>query len=126
MATEVRPIDTAPAVPREEGSLIDLHFAKVAFAVSALILFILQPLTFLFGLAAGGWGHYTFEPNPRIENLDQVMTVSHASLAIVAAVAAVLALTPSGSGIFFQGIAPLFALSIGSSAYLGYQLYTRT
>lgn len=124
MATEIRAAPAAPASQGEEAPFIDRHFAKVAFAVSALTLFLLQPLTFFFGLLAGGWAHYSFESNPRIENLDQVITVTHASLAIVAAVAAVLALTPSGSGIFFKAIAPLFSISIGSSAYLGLKLYS--
>jgi hypothetical protein len=125
MTIEPRSLLNASTIQPDETPFIERHFAKVAFVVSALALFILQPLTFLFGLAVGGWAHYSFEPNPRIESLDQVMTVFHATLAIIAAVAAFLALTPSGTGIFVRSIAPLFSLSIGSSAYLGFKFYSQ-
>ncbi|MBX7065816.1 MAG: hypothetical protein K1X28_01165 [Parachlamydiales bacterium] len=120
MAAAVREI--AAALPEEPVSFIDQHFTKVAMAVSSLVLFVLQPLTFFFGLSSGFFLHYHFEPNV-IVTREEIATVPRATLAIVAATAAILNLTPGGAagGYVFQSIAPLFSMVIGSSAFLAYR-----
>lgn len=106
----------------EPVSFIDEHFAEVAFAVSTLVVFFLQTLSFFFGLFAGFFLHYHFEPE-RVVAKEEVVTVVHAALAIVAAAAALIRLTPAGAagGTVFQSISPLFSMSIGSSAFLAFR-----
>ncbi len=110
-----------------QTAMLEEHFAKIAFAVSAVVLLILQPLSFLFGTAAGFLLHYTFEPNPIVHRSEEIITATHATLALIAAISALVRLTPGGEagGWIFQTVTPLFAIAIGSSAYLGFRWFLK-
>lgn len=106
----------------ETISFLDENFAKVAFAVAAVSVFFLQTLSFFFGLFAGFFLHYHFEPD-RVVAKEEIITVFHSTFAIIAAAAALIKLTPGGAagGFIFQSIAPLFSTAFGSSAFLAYR-----
>ncbi len=123
MAVGVNARQTANMYPAEEIPFIDQHFAKIAFAVSAVALILLQPLSLLLGSVAGFFLHQTFEPNLVIKDLDQIVTVGHAAMVIVAAAAALIQLTPGGAmgGYFFQSLPCIFSMAVGSAAFSAFQ-----
>lgn len=106
-----------------EFPFVDQNFAAVAFSVSTLALLVLQPYSLLIGGIAGLFLHYYFEPNPVIEESDPFISVTHATMAIIAAMASLVNLTPAGAmgGYLFLSLPTIFSLSAGSCAYTAFR-----
>lgn len=120
MAAEIR--SAGQQSQHDQIHFIDRHFAKIAMAVSTLVLLILRPLSLFFGIIFGFFTHYHFEPNAVVAN-GNTITSLHATLAIIAAISAILRLTPGclAGGYIFESVAPIFSMSIGSSLFLAYR-----
>ncbi len=102
--------------PQEEP-FIDKHFAKIAFAVATLALFLIAPLDLFLGVAAGlALHYYTKQP---VDPDEPIITVPHAVFTIVGAVAALIRLTPGGAlgGFIFLAIPSLGSLAVGATLY---------
>ncbi len=112
-------------IPNEKKDLIDKHFIKVSFAISTLVLYILQPLSLLLGMVGGFLLNKSIQPNLKVKNSGEILTVMNAAAAIVAAIAALVLLTPGGSlGGIIRLVPLLFSMGVGSSIYRGYSWLT--
>lgn len=112
MATSVQESSLSPSV---EGFL-EKHFMGVAFAVSALVLFLLSPLSFLIGTVLGFGIHAYLEPKLKAA---ASLTVPHTLGALLGAIARILQFTPAGwgGGVVFRWIPFLGCCAIGSALY---------
>lgn len=121
MAANVNPHPPVRETEAAEVPFVEKHFAKIAFAISSLTLLIFSSFFLLLGSVAGFALHYSLEPELKIREDTQVITVSHAVFAIVGAVAAVIRTLPAGAagGLVFQSIPLMASMAIGSAAYRG-------
>lgn len=112
-----------PEVPTVEVPFLEKHFAKIAFAISSLVLLIFSSLFLFLGSVAGFSLHYSLEPELKIKEDTQVITLSHAVFAIVGAVAALIRIFPAGAsgGLVFQSIPLMASMAVGSAAYRGFK-----
>lgn len=107
-------------IPRKvEEPFIDKHFAKIAFAISTLVLLIFSPLVAIFGTAAGLVINFVIDPELKVHPTHKIITVPHAVFAIVGAIAALLRMTPAGSmgGFVFKAVPFIASFALGSVAY---------
>lgn len=106
-------------LPKVDEAFVEKHFAKIAYAVSSLVLFIISPLALLLGAAAGYAINQHLEPNLKLDPNDPILTIPHTVLAIVGAAAGFVSLTPAGAmGSFAFKVIPFLAsLATGSVVY---------
>ncbi|HSX11132.1 MAG TPA: hypothetical protein VLF94_05410 [Chlamydiales bacterium] len=121
MAAAVEVFRAALAPPAPEP-FIDKHFAKIAFAVSALALFLIAAPELVLGAVIGFALHSYMEPT--IGPDEKVVTIANATFTIVGAVAALIRFSPAAAagGLLFFSI-PFFAsLAVGATLHRAYKL----
>jgi hypothetical protein len=119
MAANVNPAQPVLAVATTEVPFLDQHFAKIAFAISTLVLLLFSPLYFFLGSAAGFALHQSIEPNLRVRGENEIITIPHSVFSIVGAVAALIRLLPAGAegGLIFRAVPLVASFAIGSTVY---------
>lgn len=102
-----------------EIPFVDRHFTKIAFVIAAFVHFVISPLFIFIGSAASLAAHWYFQPELRLGQDEQIITVSHAIFAIVGATAALISILPAGAlgGVVFQLVPFLSDFAIGSVVY---------
>lgn len=109
--------EAPPLVRKETEPFFDKHFAKIAFAISALALLTIAPIELFLGALAGLWLHsYTKE---NVDPNGKIITLPNTLFTLVGATAALLRLTPGGAagGYIFLAIPFLGSLAVGATAY---------
>lgn len=121
MAANVNPNPPIRETTTTEVPFVEKHFAKIAFAISSLVLLIFSSLFLFLGSVAGFALHYSLEPELTIQDETQIVPLPHAIFAIVGAAAAVIRMLPAGAagGLVFQSIPLIASMAIGSAAYRG-------
>lgn len=97
----------------------DDHFKKIAFAVSSFVLFVLSPLHFILGTAAGFAIHRFSQPDLSVKYKEPILTSAHVVFTMVGAAAALLQMTPAGmlGGTVFRSIPLLSSMAVGSTGH---------
>jgi hypothetical protein len=123
MAAIVNQANPPLAVITTDVPFIDKHFAKIAFAISTLVLLIFSPLYLFLGSVAGFALHNSLEPDLRVQDENQIVTLSNSVFSIVGAVAALIRLLPAGAeaGLIFRAVPLVASFAIGSTAYRAFK-----
>jgi len=107
------------------GEFVERHFTTISFLVSSIFMGMFSLPMLVIGGAIGAALHHRYDPNLKIDRTaEKVVSVVHATLAIVGAVACFVMLT--GAGSFTIAPIPFLAsFAVGSGAYRAYASFLR-
>jgi hypothetical protein len=102
------------------GKFVEDNFTNLSFAVSSIFTALYAAPSFFTGAAVGAALHHYLQPNLKVDaTQEKVVTVFHATFAIVAAVATFV--TMMGSATLISSTIPfLFSMGAGSAGYRAY------
>lgn len=107
------------------SDFVERNFTVISFVASSIFMNMYAAPLFMTGAAVGAALHHYWEPNLKVDPAqEKIITVYHATLAIVGAVATLVTMIQS-AGLIASSI-PFFAsFAAGSAAYRAYAAWGR-
>ena len=107
------------------GDFVEKNFATISFVASSVFTAMYAPALFVTGAAIGAAMHHNYNPNLKVDAAqEKIITVYHATFAIVAAVATFVTMIADAS-LISSCIPLIFSLGAGSAGYRAYSAWIK-